>query len=76
MRNDNRQDTRGDASRSKSIGVQQGDTAGFLKAHPEVNEIELAEGVLKVHLIRFSPIPITYSGWSFPTVWTGSSPIK
>jgi hypothetical protein len=43
----------------------------FLKDHPDINEIELEKDLghrMRVHLVRFSPSPITYTGW-----WTGIS---
>jgi hypothetical protein len=35
------------------------------------NEIELSDGDLKVHLVRFTPIPC-YSSPPLPAVWQGS----
>ncbi len=39
--------------------------AQFLSDHPEINEVELCDGQVKVHLIRFTPSPVTYSGWGW-----------
>ncbi len=38
----------------------------FLADNPNVNEIELQNGPLRVHLVRFTPIPISYSGFGMP----------
>ncbi len=38
----------------------------FLKTHPEINEVELEDQNIRVHLVRFTPIPVTYSGYTYP----------
>ncbi len=41
--------------------------AVFLKNHPEINEVEVTEGNISVHVVRWSPQPMTYAGtWVYP----------
>ncbi len=41
--------------------------AEFLKNHLEINEVELKDGNIAVHLVRCTPTPTTYSdsGWGW-----------
>ena len=48
--------------------------ANFLKENPEFNEVELRDGGTVVRLIRYSPAPITNTGWvDYPPVWKKGS---
>jgi len=37
----------------------------FLQNNQNVNEVEVQDGTLRVHLIRITPAPITYPGWTW-----------
>ena len=43
----------------------------FLTEHLEYNEVELADGNIKVHVVRYTPVPIT---WLPPYQWQYSIP--
>ena len=38
------------------------------------NEIELSDGCLKVHLIRFTPAPYYYQPWPVLSYWQQNQP--
>lgn len=41
----------------------------FLKDHPEINEVEIEQLGIRVHLVRFTPSPIPDSYWPYPTTY-------
>ncbi len=52
--------------------------AQFLQENPSLNEVEIEQnGGWRVKVVRMTPTPIIYSGWTYPSItyqWPGQKP--